>query len=69
MFYLGIWKKIGWVVLKGAYEITNESEQQEYFYYMNNNNFSKKMKYWNKINGTNREILHGLENHNHDSRF
>ena len=27
------------------------------------------MKYWNKINGTNREILYGMVNHNHDERF
>ena len=60
---------LGWVVLKCTYEITNGSEQQEYFYYLNNNNFSKKMKYLNKINRTNREILYGMEKHNHDSRF
>ena len=27
------------------------------------------MKYWNKINGTNREILYGMVNHNHDETF
>ena len=66
---LGDLEKVGWVVLKCPYEIANESEQQEYFYYINNNTFSKEMKYWNKINGTNRERLYGLENHNHGSRF
>ena len=27
------------------------------------------MKYWNKINGTNREMLYGIQNHDHGSRF
>ena len=53
---LGDLEKVGWVVLKCAYEITNGSEQQEYFYHLNNHTFQKKMKYWNKLNGTNREI-------------
>ena len=44
---LGDLEKVGWVVLKYAYEITNGSEQQEYFYHLNNLNFQKKMKYWN----------------------
>ena len=66
---LGDLEKVGLVVLKYAYEITNGSEQQEYFYHLNNLNFQKKMKYWNKISGTNREILFGMENHNHDERF
>ena len=57
-------------MLKCACEITNGDEQQHYYiYHMNNHIFSKKMKYWNKIYGTNREILYGMENHNHDSRF
>ena len=66
---LGDLEKVGWVVLKCAYEITNGSEQQEYFYHLNDHTFQKKMKYWNKINGTNREMLYGMENLNHDSRF
>ena len=66
---LGDLEKVGWVVLEWAYEITNGSEQQEYFYHLNNHNFQKKMKYWNKINGTNREMLYGMENYNHDLNF
>ena len=66
---LGDLEKVGWVVLEWAYEITNGSEQQEYFYHLNNHNFQKKMKYWNKINGTNREMLYGMENYNHDLKF
>ena len=66
---LGDSEKVGWVGLKRAYEITNGNEEQEYFYYLNNNNFPKKTKYWNKISGTNREILYGMENHNHDEIF
>ena len=46
----GYLEKVGWVGLKYAYEITNESKQQEYVYYLNNHNFQKKMKYWNRIN-------------------
>ena len=57
---LGDLEKIGWVVLKCDYEITNGEEQQDYFYHMNNKSFPKKMKYWNKINGTNREMLYGI---------
>ena len=39
---LGDLKKVGWIVLKCDYEITNGGEQQNYFYHMNNNTFSKK---------------------------
>ena len=41
---LGDLEKVGWVGLKCAYKITNESKQQEYFYHLNNHNFQKKMK-------------------------
>ena len=66
---LGDLEKVGWVVLKCDYNITNGGVQQDYFYQMNNNIRLKKKKYWNKINGTNREMLYGIENHDHDSRF
>ena len=56
-------------MLKCDYKITNGGEQQDYFYQINNNIHSKKKKYWNKINGTNREMLYGVENYDHDSRF
>ena len=62
-------EKVGRIVLKCTYEIINGCEEQEHFYHLNNHNFPNKIKYWNKINGTNREILYGMENHNHDSRF
>ena len=66
---LGDSENVGWVVLKCAYEITNESEQQAYFFYLNNHNFQKKMKYWNKMNKPNRNMLYDIKNHNHDDRF
>ena len=66
---LEIFEKVGRIVLKCTYEIINGFEEQEHFYHLNNHNFPNKIKYWNKINGTKREILYGMENHNHDSRF
>jgi len=39
---LGDLEKVGWVVLKCDYKITNGGEQQDYFYQMNNNIHLKK---------------------------
>ena len=37
---LGDLEKVGWVVLKCDYEITNGGEQRDYFYHMNNININ-----------------------------
>ena len=66
---LGDLAKSGWVVLKCVYEIKNGSEQQDYFYHLNNYNFPKKFNFWNKINESNREMLYGIENYNHEQKF
>ena len=61
-------EKVGWVVLKCAYEIKSGSEQQEHFYYLNDHNFQKKIKCWNKINRTNIEMLYNMKYRNHYGR-
>ena len=66
---LGDLEKVGWVVLKCAYEIINGSDTQQHFYHLNNNKFPKNKNYWNKINGTNREMLYDMRFHTHEQRL
>ena len=63
---LGDLEKVGWVVLRCAFEIINGSDTQRHFYNLNNEKHPKRMHYWNRINGTNREMLHGMQDHTHD---
>ena len=66
---LGDLEKVGWVVLKCAYEIINGSDTQRYFDNLNNKKFQKKMNYWNKINGTNREMLYDMRYYTYEQRL
>ena len=66
---LGGLEKIGWVVLKFDYAITPNSKDQNYFYHLNNQKHPPKSQLWNKIHGTNRQKLYGINNHLHEENF
>jgi len=52
-----------------CFQIINGSDTQRHFYYLNNEKHKQRLHYWNKINGTNREMLYGMQDHSHDQRF